>query len=316
MPRARARGRRPRVRKPPRVGAAARAVRRRPRPHRPGRARRAHRRRPRRRRPGRAPARRPAARPRRGRAVARASTRPVAARSADWWRPPPAGPIRMSSGPVRDLSSASTMVRADGVVAKSGGKVVKNVAGYDLGKLSPARTARSACITEVALRLHPLPEKSTLGMRARRLPDRGPGRRAEGGALAPGPLGVELDWRDGRGESPCCSTASRAGWTLAPGTPRSSSARARGRRTSGPAGGDRAETGTVLLRISHEVASLGRGARRRGQPGDQRRARACGTLYVAVDADEAVTGRRRSAQAASRFGGAVVVLDAPADDQA
>ena len=47
------------------------------------------------------------------------------------------------------------MVRADGVVAKSGGKVVKNVAGYDLGKLLTGSSAPSAVLTEVAFRLHP-----------------------------------------------------------------------------------------------------------------------------------------------------------------
>ncbi|MEP6629392.1 MAG: FAD-binding oxidoreductase, partial [Lapillicoccus sp.] len=45
------------------------------------------------------------------------------------------GPTRLLHGPVRDLVIGATMVRADGVVARSGGKVVKNVAGYDLGKL-------------------------------------------------------------------------------------------------------------------------------------------------------------------------------------
>src|SRR5205823_636856 len=43
------------------------------------------------------------------------------------------GPRRMLYGTVRDLLIGITVVRADGVVAKAGGKVVKNVAGYDLG---------------------------------------------------------------------------------------------------------------------------------------------------------------------------------------
>ncbi|MBO0822126.1 MAG: FAD-binding oxidoreductase, partial [Nocardiopsaceae bacterium] len=46
-----------------------------------------------------------------------------------------AGPRRLRYGTPRDLLIGITVVRADGTVAKSGGKVVKNVAGYDLGKL-------------------------------------------------------------------------------------------------------------------------------------------------------------------------------------
>src|SRR5689334_15280138 len=46
-----------------------------------------------------------------------------------------AGPRRLLYGTARDLLIGVTVVRADGAVVKSGGKVVKNVAGYDLGKL-------------------------------------------------------------------------------------------------------------------------------------------------------------------------------------
>src|SRR6266702_8228926 len=46
-----------------------------------------------------------------------------------------AGPRRFRYGSPRDLVIGLTLVRADGVIAHSGGKVVKNVAGYDIGKL-------------------------------------------------------------------------------------------------------------------------------------------------------------------------------------
>jgi glycolate oxidase FAD binding subunit len=67
------------------------------------------------------------------------------------------GPRRMLYGTVRDLLIGVTVVRADGVVARAGGKVVKNVAGYDLGKLVTGSYGTLGLITECAFRLHPLP---------------------------------------------------------------------------------------------------------------------------------------------------------------
>jgi glycolate dehydrogenase FAD-binding subunit len=68
-----------------------------------------------------------------------------------------AGPRRLRYGTPRDLLIGITIVRADGTVAKSGGKVVKNVAGYDLGKLFAGSAGTLGLITETTFRLHPLP---------------------------------------------------------------------------------------------------------------------------------------------------------------
>jgi glycolate oxidase FAD binding subunit len=68
-----------------------------------------------------------------------------------------AGPRRFRYGAPRDLLIGITVVRADGVTAHSGGKVVKNVAGYDLGKLFSGSQGTLGLITEVTFRLHPLP---------------------------------------------------------------------------------------------------------------------------------------------------------------
>ena len=68
------------------------------------------------------------------------------------------GPRRLLYGTMRDLLIGITFVRADGVVAKAGGKVVKNVAGYDFGKLLTGSHGTLGLVTEVALRLHPLPK--------------------------------------------------------------------------------------------------------------------------------------------------------------
>ena len=68
------------------------------------------------------------------------------------------GPRRLLYGTARDLLIGITFVRADGVVAKAGGKVVKNVAGYDFGKLLAGSYGTLGVITEAVFRLHPLPE--------------------------------------------------------------------------------------------------------------------------------------------------------------
>jgi glycolate oxidase FAD binding subunit len=68
-----------------------------------------------------------------------------------------AGPLRLRYGAPRDLLIGITVIRADGAVARSGGKVVKNVAGYDLGKLFSGSYGTLGLITEATFRLHPRP---------------------------------------------------------------------------------------------------------------------------------------------------------------
>lgn len=68
-----------------------------------------------------------------------------------------AGPLRLRYGTPRDLLIGATFVRADGQVAHSGGKVVKNVAGYDLCKLLTGSHGTLAVLTRAVLRLHPMP---------------------------------------------------------------------------------------------------------------------------------------------------------------
>ena len=67
------------------------------------------------------------------------------------------GPLRHRFGAPRDLVLGVTLVLADGTIANAGGKVVKNVAGYDLGKLFCGSRGTLALIARVSLRLHPMP---------------------------------------------------------------------------------------------------------------------------------------------------------------
>lgn len=64
------------------------------------------------------------------------------------------GALRLRYGGLRDLVIGMTLVLADGTIARSGGKVVKNVAGYDLPKLLCGSFGTLALITEVTFRLH------------------------------------------------------------------------------------------------------------------------------------------------------------------
>jgi glycolate oxidase FAD binding subunit len=70
------------------------------------------------------------------------------------------GPRRHRFGAPRDLLLGVTLVLADGTIANAGGTVVKNVAGYDLGKLVCGSAGRFAAIVRASLRLHPLPAAS------------------------------------------------------------------------------------------------------------------------------------------------------------
>lgn len=71
-----------------------------------------------------------------------------------------AGPLRHRYGRMRDLVLGVTVVLGDGLVASSGGKVVKNVAGYDLGKLFCGSHGVLGVIVRASLRLHPVPVAS------------------------------------------------------------------------------------------------------------------------------------------------------------
>jgi glycolate oxidase FAD binding subunit len=67
------------------------------------------------------------------------------------------GPLRHRYGAPRDLVLGVTVALSDGTLARAGGKVIKNVAGYDLAKLFAGSFGTLGLICEVAVRLHPRP---------------------------------------------------------------------------------------------------------------------------------------------------------------
>src|SRR5712671_7023975 len=70
------------------------------------------------------------------------------------------GALRLRFGSLRDLVIGVTVALADGTLASSGGKVVKNVAGYDLPKLATGAFGTLGIITRAVFRLHPLPRNT------------------------------------------------------------------------------------------------------------------------------------------------------------
>ena len=105
-----------------------------------------------------------------------------------------AGPLRYRYGTPRDLLIGITIVRADGTVAKSGGKVVKNVAGYDLGKLFAGSHGTLGLITQATFRLHPKPETSTWITVECASPEEAAETVAVMGGSPLAPAAIELDW--------------------------------------------------------------------------------------------------------------------------
>ncbi|GAB3446381.1 FAD-binding oxidoreductase [Phycicoccus ginsengisoli] len=243
------------------------------------------------------------------------------------------GPLRLHHGAVRDLVIGMTLVRADGVVAHGGGKVVKNVAGYDLGKLLTGSFGTLGLITQVAFRLHPVP----LGRRwvTAALTD---ARVAGSAVLAVAhsqlvPAAVELDAgaEDGAAtlsvlveghQEGAAELARRMGELLSEAGCAEVDVAQEPPAWWGadvtPEAGDRA----TLLRVTHVVggvtsllralaeAAAGTGCRAhlRGSP-------AVGVEHVAVEGGAAAVAAlvQRLRTAAQGCGGQVVVLDAPDD---
>ena len=109
------------------------------------------------------------------------------------------GPLRGRYGGPRDLVVGIRVALSDGTLAKSGGKVIKNVAGYDIAKLFSGSFGTLGAIVEVSVRLHPVAPDTATALGESSDPD----ELARGAAaIAQSPLehhGIDVAWQSGRG---------------------------------------------------------------------------------------------------------------------
>jgi glycolate oxidase FAD binding subunit len=109
------------------------------------------------------------------------------------------GPLRHRYGAPRDLVVGVTVALSDGTIARAGGTVIKNVAGYDLAKLFSGAFGTLGLILSVNVRLHPLHQTSVTALGAASDPV---GLTAAAVALAAAPLefeALDVAWKGGRG---------------------------------------------------------------------------------------------------------------------
>jgi glycolate oxidase FAD binding subunit len=110
------------------------------------------------------------------------------------------GPSRHRYGGPRDLVIGITVVLSDGTIARAGGNVIKNVAGYDLGKLFTGSYGTLGLIASVTVRLHPLPVGTATAIGVSADPQ---ALGAAARTLARNPLealAFDAVWRGGHGE--------------------------------------------------------------------------------------------------------------------
>jgi glycolate oxidase FAD binding subunit len=224
------------------------------------------------------------------------------------------GPLRHRYGTVRDLLIGCTFVRADGTVARSGGRVVKNVAGYDLGKLLTGSYGTLGVVTEAVFRLHPLPAAAATVTAA--VPDAATAARLVVAVTRAQvvPSAVELDWPAG---GPGTLAVLLEGIPAGVAGRAAATARLVGGEVTGPPSWwDRRvwTVGQLALKLTFLrtglAAILAHAADNaialRGSPG-------VGVLYGATTDPSTVEPLRARCQ---RHGGSLVVLDAPPEVKA
>jgi glycolate oxidase FAD binding subunit len=228
------------------------------------------------------------------------------------------GPRRLQAGGVRDLVLGVTIVRADGVVAKAGGKVVKNVAGYDVAKLVTGAYGTLGLVTQAAFRLHPVAPAGAYVTVA--LPDAAAAdaavQRVLHGQFVPS--AVELDRPDPGGpvelallvegtQAGLAGRIAQAVETLGDGAA----------ETDRPPWWGALPPGGVLVKATAELAGAGRllaGVEQAGVAAAVRGSAAVGAYHLGLPADDPAAAAafvKALRDASPGWAGSVVVLAAP-----
>lgn len=229
------------------------------------------------------------------------------------------GPRRLQRLALRDLVLGATVVLADGTVTQSGGKVVKNVAGYDLAKLMTGSYGTLGIVVRAAFRLHPIPPSRAFVVRSGPLEEMADLARAVVAAPV-APAAVELDRPAGSDEATVA--------VLLEGTPEAVTTRAesaarliRGTLAPEPSWWARLPAGEAMAKITatlsgvRDVLSTARVAEAEYGVGIAVRGSAAGVLHAGITLGGApslpkvISSLRR--RSASPREGTVVVLSAP-----
>ncbi|MEU2200249.1 FAD-binding oxidoreductase [Isoptericola sp. NPDC019482] len=235
------------------------------------------------------------------------------------------GPRRLQRLALRDRVLGTTVVLADGTVARSGGKVVKNVAGYDLAKLMTGAYGTLGVVVQAAFRLHPVrPGRAVVTRNGTMVDVAAAARAVVASQLAP--AAVELDRGAGRDEATLA--------VLFEGIQDAVQGRARAAATlvggeiedelpewwaGVPAGAVTAKATATLTGVGSLLAAA-RDAEQVGGVGVAVRGSAMGALLVGIEAPDpataAATVARLRAASPTPADGTVTVLAAPADVRA
>ncbi len=235
------------------------------------------------------------------------------------------GARRVATGTARDLLIGITVARADGVVAKAGGRVVKNVAGYDLGKLMVGSAGTLAVILDATFRLHPLPVAHRWVSADATDPEQAQDIVQSVLHAQAVPAAIEVDWADGQGSVSVLLEGREEGVAGRTATVRSLLGDTSTESSDAPAGGaaypwnlgasgDQRATALKLTFALSGLSDVLAAATESGVP--LRGSAGSGVAYAAIAPETPVatviSAVDRLRRACTQHGGSAVVVDAPA----